>query len=568
MTAETRPARAGVRAAAPRWPAFRSFAGYRAGFVAPDVMAGLTLAAIAIPEQMATARLAALPPQFGFFAFIAGTLGILVLGSNRRMSVGADSTITPVIAGGLVLIAASGSAHYAAMAAALSLMVGAIIVVAGCLRMGWIADLLSIPVVTGFLAGIAIHIIVSQLPGALGLATGSGSIVHRLSDIWRQAPHINLYAAAIAASVLALTAGAHLLSARIPGPLIAMGLATWAVISLGLQDKGVAVLGAVQGGLPRISLPAASADQYAHLLPLALLVALIAMVQTAATARSFPPEGGDPPDIDRDYIGLGAGSLLAGLIGALPVNASPPRTAIVAESGGRSQLAGLTAAAIVVVLLAVGAKLLTHVPQAALSGVLLFVALRIVRVSRMRQVLSGSLVEFSLIVATAGAIVMLPIENGVAIGIGLSLLHGVWSSARPGVYPMQRAPGTTVWWPAAGGFKGEVEPGVSVLGFQAPLSFLNAYGFRRQVLAAARLDQGDVSLMVIEAAGIVDIDFTGAEVFKEIIAACQKAKVTLAVARLESVESQTAFTRMGLRALVGEDHVFDSVEEAIDRLRK
>ncbi len=533
----------------------------------PDVIAGLTLAAIAIPEQMATARLGGLPPQFGFFAFIAGTLGIVLLGSSRRMSVGADSTITPVIAGGLLLLAAAGSPHYVAMAAALSLMVGAIILIAGALSMGWIADLLSVPVVTGFLAAIAVHIIVSQLPGALGLAAGSGSIVHRLTEIWGRSPHINLYAAAIAAGVLALTAGAHKVSARIPGPLLAMGLATWAVLGLRLQDKGVAVLGAVAGGLPRIGLPAASPDQYAHLLPLALLVALIAMVQTAATARSFPPDGGEPPDINRDYIGLGAGSLLAGLIGTLAVDASPPRTAIVAESGGRSQLSGLTAAAIVTVLLLAGSRLLTSVPQAALSGVLLFVALRIIRVGQMREVLRGSLVEFALIVATAGAIVLLPIENGVAIGIGLSLLHGVWSSARPGVYVMQRTPGTTVWWPATGGFKGETLAGVSVLGFQAPLSFLNAYGFRRQVLAAARLEQGDVSLMILEAAGILDIDFTGAEVFKDIVAVCRKAKVTFAVARLESVEAQRAFTRMGLRALIGEDHLFASVAEAIDRLR-
>lgn len=550
----------------PTFPLFRSLAGYRPGFIAPDLIAGLTLAAIAIPEQMATARLAGLPAQLGFFAFVAASLAFLVFGSNRFMSVGADSTIAPIFAGGLVLLAGAGSPHYLTLAAALGLMIGAIVIVAGLGKMGWVADLLSVPVTAGFLAGIALHIIASQGPGALGVPAVSGNLIAQFAGLWRAAPHANPYAVAIAAGVLALTAVTHLIDARIPGALIGMVAATWAVVALGLEAHGVSVLGAIQGGLPTISLPVIGIGPLLKLLPLALLVALVAMVQTGATSRAFPPDPRAAPDVNGDYVGLGVANLLAGLFGGFPVDASPPRTGIVCESGGRSQLAGLAAVAVIVLLLVFGTGLLTHVPHAALAGVLLFVAARIIRVKQMRAVIAASPAEFLLILGTAAAIVVLPIETGVAIGIGLSLLHGMWSSVQPRSYRMHRVTGTTVWWPNTPTTKGETLVGVVVVGFQAPLSFLNADQFRRAMLAAMQPGSGAVKLLVLEATGIIDVDFTAAEVFKDVVARAHEAGVVFAVARLEAYDAQNAFDRFGLHQALGENRVFDSVNAAIQAL--
>ena len=173
--------------AAPAWPLFQALSGVTLAGVGADLVAGLTLAAIAIPEQMATARLGGLPPQLGFFAFIVAGLGFAAFGANRRLSAGADSTITPIFAGSLALMAAAGSPHYLALVAVLALLVGAILVVAGLLRLGWIADLLSRPVITGFLAGISIHIVISQAPAILGLPEGSGDVYHRLASLWTNA---------------------------------------------------------------------------------------------------------------------------------------------------------------------------------------------------------------------------------------------------------------------------------------------------------------------------------------------------------------------------------------------
>jgi SulP family sulfate permease len=546
-----------------RWPLFRSFAGYKAGYIGPDLVAGLTLAAIAIPAQMATARLGGLPPQVGFFAFIAATLAFLVFGSSRQVSVGADSTIAPIFAGALAMLAASGSAHYGALAAGMALMVGVIVVAAGLFRMGWIGNLLSVPVTTGFLAGIAAHILVSQAPAALGVTVHATAVVNRVRELVGQGPHANFACVTISGGVLALIAGAHRLSARIPGPLLAVGLATIVAAVLHLPARGVALLGAVPAGLPGFALPSLSVQDVLHLAPLAFLVALLVMVQTAATARSVASPGVEP-DINGDFVGLGAGNLLGGLLGAFPVNASPPVTDIVFESGGRSQLAGLTAVAIMVGLLVLGTGLLGLIPQAALAGVLIFVALRIVDTRRIRAVMTSSPGESVLILATAASIVVLPIETGVAIGVGLSLLHGLWSSARTRVRVMRNIPGTTIWWPAsAGSPAADTVPGVAVVSFQSALTFLNAEVFARGLLATLR---PGIRLVVLEAAGVVDIDFTAAEALKDVLGVCKTTGVAFAVARLESVTAQAAFARLGLGALIGEDHVFSSVWEAVAAL--
>ncbi|HXN68929.1 MAG TPA: SulP family inorganic anion transporter [Bradyrhizobium sp.] len=545
------------------WPLFRSLNSYRLSFLTHDLFAGLTLAAIAIPEQMATARLGGFSPQIGFFAFLAGSLAFAAFGSNRFLSCGADSTITPIFAGGLAALAASTTPEYQMLAAALALMVGILLVAAGIFRLGWIADLLSIPVTTGFLAGISVHILISQLPGILGQPSPDGPMLQRLAILAAHLNQTNPFTLLLGLGVLAVVALSERIDARIPGALIGLLLAGGATALFGLEDRGVSVLGAVSATLPAIAVPAISASHLTGLVSLSLIIAVVVMVQTAATTRSFPSDPDEPPDVDRDFLGVGVGSVVSGLIGAFPVNASPPRTAVVRETGGKSQLAGLAAAAIVIALLAFGASLLSRIPNAALSGVLLFVALRIIRFGQIVTIYRQSLPEFLLIVATAAAIIVLPIEQGVGLGIALSLMHGIWSTTRARAVLFERVPGTSIWWPVSADLPGEQEPGVVVAGFQAPLSFLNAYHFRRDILDALQSRQQAAGLLVLEATGIVEIDFTAAQVLRDLIRKCHADGVDFAIARLESIRAQAAMTRFGVNELLGPDHSFRSVEEAI-----
>jgi MFS superfamily sulfate permease-like transporter len=463
-------------------------------------------------------------------------------------------------------MATSGSADYQAFAVALALMVGVILMAGGLFRLGGIANLLSIPVTVGFLAGISVHILVSQLPGVLGLPQPSGPMLQRIAVLARHLSEANIFTVCIGLGVLAVVAFSEAINARIPGALIGLVAATVAVIWAGLESKGVAVVGTVPATLPTPSLPVLSFERWAHLVPLSLLIAIVVMVQTSATTRAFPSDPDKPADVDRDFLGVGAGSILAGLFGAFPVDASPPRTGIVCETGGRSQLSSLFAAAIVLALLAFGAALLKHVPEAALGGVLLFVALRIIRIGQIVKIYRASLGEFLLIVATAAAIVVLPIEQGVAIGIILSLLHGIWSTTRARLVVFERVPGTTIWWPSNPHIKGERLAGVLVVGLQAPLSFLNASTFHADLLHALQASTPAPKLLVLEAASIPEIDFTAAQDLLELIKECREQGVTVAIARLESLRAQDAFERFRLYDVLPKDHVFHSVDQAIRAL--
>jgi len=542
---------------------FGSLSGYRLQFLARDLFAGLTLAAIAIPEQMATARLGGFAPQIGFFAFVAGSLAFAAFGSNRFLSSGADSTITPIFAGGLAALAAAGSPDNLTLAAALAVMVGFFLFAAGIFRLGWIADLLSVPVTVGFLAGISAHILISQLPVILGLPAPEGPILQRVATLAEHLDQTNGFTLVIGIGVLAIIALSEQIDARIPGALIGLALAGAAVVLLRLESRGVGVLGAVSVKMPALAVPFISAANLTGLVSLSLIISIVIMVQTAATTRSFPSDPNEPPDVDRDFVGVGIGSVLSGLIGSFPVNASPPRTAVVSETGGHSQVAGIAAVAIVIALLAFGASLLHRIPNAALAGVLLFVALRIIRFRQIATIFRQSLGEFLLILLTAAAIIVLPIEQGVGLGIALSLLHGIWSTTRARVLVFERVPGTSIWWPSSPILPGEREPGIIVAGFQAPLSFLNAYHFRRDILTALKSSPQKVRLLVLEATGIVEIDFTAAQILTEIIRQCHADGIDFAIARLESLRAHDAMARFGIEAVLGPDRQFHSVEEAV-----
>jgi sulfate permease, SulP family len=548
------------------WPIFASLQSYSLQFLARDLFAGLTLAAIAIPEQMATARLGGFAPQLGFFAFLAGSLAFAMFGSNRFLSCGADSTITPIFAGGLAALAASGDPQYLVLAASLALMVGLLLLFAGIFRLGWIADLLSIPVTTGFLAGISVHILMSQLPGILGVEAPGGAMLQRMASLATHLNETNPFTLLIGIGVLAIIALSERINARIPGALIGLALASAAVVLLGLESRGVSVLGAVAATPPALALPDISAGRLPGLVSLSLIIAIVVMVQTAATTRSFLSDPKKPADVDRDFLGAGAGSVLAGIFGAFPVNASPPRTGIVAETGGQSQLAGLAAALIVLLLLAFGTGLLRHVPDAALGGILLFVALRIIRMKQIVTIYRQSFSEFLLIVATAALIIVLPIQQGAFLGIVLSLLHGIWSTTRARLVEFERVPGTTIWWPAHPHITGERIAGVAVIGLQAPLSFLNAPGFRSDVTNV--LGTATPKLLVLEASGMVEIDFTAAQILLDVFKVCNEQGVTVALARLESVRAQEAFERFRLFDVLPKENVFHSVDEAVRELAK
>jgi sulfate permease, SulP family len=542
---------------------FASLRDYSPEWLSGDLIAAMTLAAIAIPEQLATARLTGMPPMAGLFAFAAGTFAFAAFGSSRFVSVGADSTIAPIMAGALVALAVPGAVQYASMAATLALLVGVILVLARIVRTGWIADLLSIPVITGFLAGISIHIIVGQLPSIMGIDAIHGNLMERFADVVGRARHFRFFPLAIGIGVLVLSQIAERWSPRIPGALIGVAVSALAVRLFALDRHGVAVLGSLPIAPPALTLTLPSWDDLTQLLPTALIVALVCMIQTGAVVRAFPSDPDGDEDVTRDFAGVGAGCILAAFFGAFAVNASPPRTAVVRESGGRSQLSGLFAIAIVAAIVLVASGTFKYVPEAALSGVLIFIALRIFRVEIMRQIYRKSDWEILVVAGSAALVVFLPIQTGVTLSIVLSLLHSVYVIARPDVPELARVPDTTIWWAPAKGHPGEHEAGVLVIAPSAPIYFVNANYLRARLMEAIAAKEEPCRYVVLEAHGVIDIDFTGSHMLQQVIAELRARGIDLAIARMSSERARAAAQQTGLIDALGEDHLFRSVEEAI-----
>jgi MFS superfamily sulfate permease-like transporter len=546
---------------------FASFRGYRAAWLSGDAIAGVMLAAIAIPEQLATAKLAGFPVEAGLYAFVAGTLAFAILGANRFASVGADSTIAPIFAASLGALGPPGSSEYHGLAAMLALGVGAILIGVGIGRLGWIADLLSIPVTTGVLAGISAHIIIGQLPSLLGLTIPQAPLLLRLLDIAQHAGNANPYACLIGLAVLAVTAVAGRVSERIPGALAGLCGAGFAVAALGLRAHGVAVIGSLKAAVPAFALPPAT--DVAHvtaLAPLALVVAAVCTLQTAVVVRSFPSDPDAVDDASPDFTAIGVGSIVAGLAGAFPVNASPPRTAVVQGAGGRSQLSGLIAVATVAAVVAFFSQLAAYVPEAALAGVLIFVGGRIFRLNDMLRIARYSRREINLVLAGALLVVVLPIQTGMLLAIMLSLAHGVSLVMWPAATQLFQVRGTTVWWPPTGERDVVDVPGIVVFEPAAPLNFTNAEYISERLTDAVAQAKQPVKLLVIEGSAISDVDYTGSQKLQSVIGRLRARGTDVALARLIVPHAQAAAERSGLIAALGKDHVFKSVQEAVTGL--
>lgn len=537
-----------------------SLRGYHRSWAAADAAAALALLVIAVPEQLATSRLAGMPPITGYYAFVAGTALFALLGSNRLMSVGADSTIAPLFAVGIARLAPTGSASYIDLVGLLAIAVGLIVALIGLLRLGWIAEFLSAPIISGFLGGVAVIIAVHELPEVLGLPV-AGDTLGRIEAVAGRLGHANLWSIGIGLAVLAVMIAAERIDRRIPGALIGLIGSTIAVAALHLPARGVAVLGSFSHGAPDFGVRGLSWSAVGGVAPLAGVVSLVVISQTAATTRAFAALGGGGADASQDFLGVGAGSILAGLAGSFPVNASPPRTAAVASAGGRTQAAGLAAAA-ALVLLVPAAGLLSNLPVATLAAVLLLVAARIFPWRDLWAIAHFDLVESALAGVTLLAVALVGVEQGIAVAVGLAILDRTRLSAQPQLHVLGRIPRTTSWAPLSTSERAAQAPGVLVVLFATPLWYANADHFVSEVRIAMTRSLGTPGVMVLDAIGMSDIDYTGSAALRQVLDGLDQAHISFAVARAgERVRRSLA--KSGLLQRIGEDRFFASVDEAV-----
>ncbi len=523
-----------------------------------ELLAGATLLAIAIPEQLATSQLAGVPAFFAMIAFIAATLAFSLIGSNPIVSVGADSTIAPLFAVSMAHLAATGSAQYLTLVATAAVVTGALVAAVGLLRLGWMADFLSMPIVTGFMGGIGVIIIAHQLPTALGVAGSGESVVARLHAVLGQLGQVRAWPLGLALGTLAVMIVGERVNPRLPMALVAVVGATALSALLSLDHHGVTELGSVIVGAPQWRLRWLSVHQWGAVVTTSLTLAIVVISQSAMTSRVSADEIGVAEDLNRDFVGVGAANVVAGLLGTFPVDASPARTTVTRLAGGRTKLPGLVAAGLALALSPLAAYA-HRIPLAVLAGVLFFIAGRLIKLDQFRAILRSSRTEFAVSMVSGLGVVVLGVETGLAVAVGLAILARTWRSARPRMIEMGRRKGTTSWEPV-GRHAVEPVPHVLVVLFDETLYFANAGVFRRQ-LHDLMARHPTTRLVVVDAAAMSDLDYTGLVTLSEIVTDLAAEGVTVSIARAnDAVRHQL---RHASDPLVRELAIFDSVDGAV-----
>ncbi len=520
-------------------------------------LAGITLLAIAIPEQLATSQLAGVPAFTAMIAFITATLVFFFIGSNPIVSVGADSTIAPLFAVALLRLAPASSGEYMELVAATAVVAGIIVAAIGLLKLGWLADFLSLPIVAGFMAGIGVIIITHQLPRVLGVPSGGESFISRLQWISHQFGHVSVWSVVIALGTLIVMVVGEQLNAKLPWALAGVLVATILTATASLASHGVQRLGTVNAGLPTWRLHWLSGSQWGVVCTTALTLVVVILSQSAATCRTTADDLAIADDISRDFVGIGLANVACGLVGAFPVNASPARTTVTKLAGGRTKLV-LLVAGVGALVLSPFATFAHMIPLAALAGVLLFIGGRLIKVAQFRKILAASRWEFALALISALGVIFIGVEQGLGIAVGLAILDQTWRSARPRMVELGRRTGTTSWEPEEEEGVERVDHILAVL-FGEELFFANAGVFRREVHDhLAKLPE--TQHVIVDAVAISDIDYTGMTALIQVVTDLDEDQISFSFSRANDTVKDRL--KKSTNAAIKSIALFDSTDAA------
>jgi high affinity sulfate transporter 1 len=541
--------------------------GYRRSWLKGDVLAGVTVAAYLVPQVMAYAGVAGLPPVTGLWAILPALGLYAVLGSSRLLSVGPESTTALMTATVVGPLAAGDPGRYAALAAALAIAVGLLCVVAWAARLGFVADLLSRPVLIGYLAGVAMIMIVDQLPKLTGVDTEGDaffaqlwSFVTNLADIhW---PTL-LFSAVALAFLLAVTRYFPV----VPGPLLALVLGTAAVVVFELEDRyDIKVIGEVPAGLPEFDVPDLT-DLPQLLLP-ALGVLIVGYTDFILTARAFTgADDGTELDANQEFLALGAANFGAGTLHGFPVSSSASRTALASSAGARSQAYSLVAGAAVLSVLLFLSQLLTRTPTAILGALVVYAALRMIDLAGFRKLASFRRRELLLALGCLAGVLVLGILYGVLVAVGLSVAELLTRVARPHDAVEGLVPGLAGMHDVDDYPQARTIPGLLIYRYDSPLFFANAEDFGRRARAAVDGQTEPVRWFVLNTEANVEVDITALDAVDELRRELTDRGIVFALARVKQdlLDDLQAY---GLADSVGNDRIFPTLPTAVEAYRE
>lgn len=551
-----------------RWPfpVLRSLDGYRRSWLSKDLTAGLLIVAIAIPLSMGMAEVAGMPPIAGLYSCVLPLIAYAVIGSSRQLVVALDASTAAMLAAAVAPLAGGDPLRYAALAGITAVLVGVVLVAAGALRLGFLANLLSEPVLLGYQAGLALTVTATQLPKLMGITLEEERTFLQFVEMIRRAAETNVPTLFVGVGVLASVLLLRRWRPTFPGALVAVVAATLVVEVLDLAARGVSVLGDLPSGLPSLHVPDAGWTDVLELLPSAAAIALIAAADTIVSSRAFAHRGGYEVSANRDLVGLGAANLSSGLSGGITTSASAARTAVAESVGSRSQVAGLVAAFLMVAVLLLFTRPLQNVPNAALAAVVISAVIRLIEVDELARLWRIRRMEFLVAAATTVGAVVIGLLEGILIAVALSVLDFVRRAARPHDAIEGRIRGRHGFFDTARYPDASTEPGFVLYRFDAPLFYANTERFferARELIDATP----DAEWFVVDTATISDIDATAARMLKEVHDELAARGIRLVLVELLA-SLEELLGRAGVLDVIGPDRVFDTAEEALIAYRE
>lgn len=527
-----------------------------------DSVAGVELAAMGIPQALGYASIAGMPAVSGFYALFLPLLAFATFGSSRYLVVAADSATAAILAGGISPMAEPASMRYVALAGMVAMLTAGFLLLARLLKLGFLADFLSRTVLVGFLTGVGFQVGIAVMGEMLGLQIRSHRTVGQLAEIARGLPRIHLPSVGLAALVVAGVVVLNRFAPRVPGPLIAVAGAIAASASWDFAGRGIAVIGPIAGGLPHLGWPNVNWRDIEPLIPVAGSCFVMIVAQSAATARIYAVRHQERPDENADLTGLSAANAVAALSGTFVVNGSPTQTAIAESSGGRSQVTHVTAAAVVSLVLLFLTRPFQYLPRCVLGAIVFTVAIHLTDLRGMRKIRMESPGEFWLALTTAGVVVLVGVEQGILLAMVLSLLRIVRHSYRPHTAVLVQGEGGI--WQLTPVVPGAVtEPGLVVYRFGAGLFYANAGMFADQIRGLAGPAPSPVRWLLVDAGAITNVDYTAAQVVRELQRDLSQRGVALVVAHVQS-DLRPDLDRHHLTEIIGADRIFDTLHEALN----
>jgi high affinity sulfate transporter 1 len=549
-----------------RLPGIADLRKYRADWLPSDVLAGVSVASIQVPTAIAYAVLAGFSAETGLYASVLPLIAYALLGSSRQLIVGPDSATCAMIAATLLPLAGHDAHRYADYSVVLALMVGAFSILGGFARLGFIADFLSRPILTGFLNGVGLSIIAGQMGKLLGLTIQSNNFIGQLGEVASRLGETHVLTAALGVGLMLFLIVLKRVAPRIPGPLAGVVIGGLIVASFDLTARGVRVLGVVASGLPPLGIPSVDPHDLSSLAIGALGIALVSYCSAMLTARSFAARNHYDLDANQDFIALGVANLSAGLSRGFVVSGADSRTAISEAAGAKSRLAGVVSAAATALVVLFFTGPLRYIPNPALAAVLIMAGIGLIDVATLRRLRTIDRFEFRLAVATTLGVLVAGVLPGIVVAVALAIARLLSLAARPTDAVLGEIPGQDVYLNVAEHPEAMTLPGLIIYRFDAGPLFFNAGYLKQRIRAVIAAAPARPAWFLFSAEAASVMDFTGAEALREICEELDALDITFAVARPRG-RFDLMLGRTGLDARIGADHIFPSVRSGVTAFR-